>query len=207
MKDYLVVNVDDIRTNFFAKRLPVMPLPLAILPGGIQRLKIFEPKYLSMIKVAIEGEGFVVCLHKKDSPYSSSNWGVWVKIIDFNLGEGSILLIDIQALTMVKLNTVERDACGLLTAALTPIQHWGFREISAETRELVESLREIFKSHISLRELYKKTHFYDANWVCARFIEVLPLSLNEKEKFIFDYSFDQIEGFLHTLIQGTVKNS
>jgi Lon protease-like protein len=189
------------------ERLPVMPLPLVILPGGIQRLKIFEPRYLSMIKRAIKEEGFVVSLLKPDSAYATSSWGVWVKIIDFNLGSGNILLIDIQALTMVEITSVERDSSGVLIAELTHREHWGFRDIDASTTALVENLRDIFKQHISLRKLYKKTHFYDANWVCARYIEVLPLSLNEKEKFIFDYSFDQIENFLHTLIQGPIRNN
>ncbi|WP_083700402.1 LON peptidase substrate-binding domain-containing protein [Shewanella sp. UCD-KL12] len=200
-------DINPLQVSQFAKHLPVMPLPMVILPGGIQRLKIFEPKYISMIKKAIKGDGFVVCLQKKHSPYSCSNWGGRVKIIDFNLAEGNILLIDIQALNLVKLGEVERDIGGLLSATFTPLSHWGFREISSETRELAESLQDIFQSHISLRDLYKKTYFHDANWVCARFIEILPLSLNKKEKFIFDYSFDQIEGFLHTLIQGKVKNS
>jgi hypothetical protein len=193
--------------DFFAERLPVMPLPLVLLPGGIQRLKVHEPKHLSMIKSAIKGEGFVVSLLKPDLPHTCSSWGVWVKIIDFNLGSDNILLIDIQALAMVELSNLTRDANGLLRSELTLREHWGYREIESDTEGLVRNLRDIFKQHISLRQLYKKTHFYDANWVCARYIEVLPLSLNEKEKFIFDYSFDQIEGFLHTLIQGTTRNS
>lgn len=193
--------------GLFFERLPVMPLPLVILPGGIQRLKVHDPKHLSMIKSAIKGEGFVACLLKPELPYTCSSWGVRVKIIDFNLGSGNILLIDIQALTMVDITSVERDSSGVLSADLTPRKHWGFRGIDSASIALVDHLRDIFNQHISLHKLYKQTHFYDANWVCARYIEVLPLSLNEKEKFIFDYSFDQIEGFLQTLIQGTTINS
>jgi|GEM_PF-292293 len=207
---YRVVIMEEVNLatqSLFVERLSVMPLPLVLLPGGIQRLIIYEPRYLSMVKSAIEGRGFVVSLFKPDSPYSCSSWGVRVQIIDFNLGPGNILLIDVQALAMVELTHLAREASGLLRADLTPREHWGYREIGSGAVALVEHLGDIFKQHINLRELYKKPHFYDANWVCARYIELLPLSLNEKEKFIFDYGFDQIEGFLHTLIQGPIRNS
>ncbi|NRD74268.1 hypothetical protein HQQ94_13685 [Shewanella sp. VB17] len=188
------------------ERLPVMPLPLVLLPGGIQRLKIYEPKSISMVKSAIKGRGFVVSTVTPDAPYHSSPWGVWVKVIDFNLTKDNILLIDIQGISMVEFTDLTREDSGALSTNSTLCKLWGYREMGPDISLLVEHLRDIFKQNSSLNKLYKKTHFYDVNWVFSRYIELLPLSLSDKEKFIFDYSFDQIEGFLHTLVQGPIRH-
>ena len=46
--------------------LPVFPLGLVALPGTIQSLQIFEPRYINMIKNCMSNDhGFVIVLQKK----------------------------------------------------------------------------------------------------------------------------------------------
>ena len=43
--------------------LPIFPLGLVALPGSIQSLQIFEPRYVKMIKSCMsENHGFVIVL-------------------------------------------------------------------------------------------------------------------------------------------------
>ena len=47
--------------------LPIFPLGLVALPGSIQSLQIFEPRYLKMIKKCMsDNHGFVLVLKKND---------------------------------------------------------------------------------------------------------------------------------------------
>ena len=63
--------------------LPIFPLPVFILPGGIIRLRIFEPRYLKMIKIATQGEGFVIWLNPQTSEKPMIKWGSWVEVVKF----------------------------------------------------------------------------------------------------------------------------
>lgn len=187
-------------------RLALLPLPLVLLPGGIQRIKIFESKHLALIKEAAKGNGFVLSLFKPDLPHKSSLWGVQVKVIDFEFDD-HFLVVDIQAEDLVCLTEISQSAEGVLFANVAPKTHWESRQITPDMKILVKQLRAIFHKHPNLKRLYRKTYFNDPNWVCARFIEVLPLSLNEKEKCILEYRLDQIEAFLNTIISGpTIKS-
>jgi len=68
--------------------LPVFPLGIVALPGNIQHLQIFEPRYLKMVKDCMSnGHGFVVVFQKQHSnndDYEISKKGSYVEIIDFN---------------------------------------------------------------------------------------------------------------------------
>ena len=71
--------------------LPIFPLPVFLLPNGITRLRIFEPKYLKMIKIATKGQGFVITPNYKETNSSDVIWGSQVEVINFDQGE-SILM-------------------------------------------------------------------------------------------------------------------
>ena len=67
---------------------PVFPLGLVALPGSIQSLQIFEPRYINMVKECMSnGHGFIIVLQSKlesISDYGMSKKGTYVEIIDFN---------------------------------------------------------------------------------------------------------------------------
>ena len=47
-------------------KLPVFPLGLVVLPGTIQSLQIFEPRYIDMVKKCMQdSSGFVITLQSK----------------------------------------------------------------------------------------------------------------------------------------------
>ena len=68
--------------------LPVFPLGLVALPGTIQNLQIFEPRYINMVKDCMENNhGFVIVFQKQvlnKNEYEISKKGSYVEIIDFN---------------------------------------------------------------------------------------------------------------------------
>ena len=71
-------------TSSKINKLPVFPLGLVGLPGTIQTLQIFEPRYLSMVKNCMSTDtGFVITLSKNNqSGENFMSQGTFVEIID-----------------------------------------------------------------------------------------------------------------------------
>ena len=83
----------------------IFPLPLFILPQGYTRLRIFEPRYLNMVKNALQNEvSFVLCTFEHDTPFNISAQGCLVDIIDFDQDDNGMLLIDVRASQSVQIN-------------------------------------------------------------------------------------------------------
>ncbi|MGB2162340.1 MAG: LON peptidase substrate-binding domain-containing protein, partial [Gammaproteobacteria bacterium] len=68
--------------------VPIFPLKIVALPGSIQSLQIFEPRYVNMVKNSLkEDSGFVIAFFEEENSESSvaiSKKGTYVRIIDFN---------------------------------------------------------------------------------------------------------------------------
>ena len=62
--------------------LPIFPLGLVALPGSIQSLQIFEPRYVNMIKSCMsENHGFVIVLQNNEiKDFEISKKGTYVEI-------------------------------------------------------------------------------------------------------------------------------
>jgi len=54
----------DILMKKITVTLPIFPLPVFLLPGGVTKLRIFEPRYLKMVSTASSGQGFVAWLQE-----------------------------------------------------------------------------------------------------------------------------------------------
>ena len=88
----------------------IFPLPIFVLPEGYTRLRIFEPRYLNMVKTALQNNvGFVLCTYQHDTPFNISAQGCLVDIIDFDQDPSNMLLIDVYAAKSVQINDVYQD--------------------------------------------------------------------------------------------------
>ena len=55
--------------------LPIFPLKLVVLPGTIQGLQIFEPRYLNMVKQCMSNASNFVISYKSDKFDDFDFWG------------------------------------------------------------------------------------------------------------------------------------
>ena len=103
--------------------LPVFPLGIVALPGTIQYLQIFEPRYLSMVKNCMRTDtGFVITLAKNNqSGESFESQGTFVEIIDFNQLPNGLLGITVRGSQKVSIKSVEQLESGLHYASISPI--------------------------------------------------------------------------------------
>ena len=87
------------------KSLPIFPLGIVVLPGNIQSLQIFEPRYIEMVKDCMKtNAGFVIVLQKDaiDEQLSISDHGTYVEIIDFNTLPNGLLGITAVSYTHLR---------------------------------------------------------------------------------------------------------
>ncbi|WGV98652.1 LON peptidase substrate-binding domain-containing protein [Vibrio sp. YMD68] len=190
--------------------LPVFPLPIFLLSGGMQRLRIFEPKYLKMVSQATQNDGFIIGLFKKENPFSVAGWGTHVKIVNFDMGEDGVLTIDVLAESMVKLVNIDTQKDGLVIAQSEPLAHWSSEQDTTSIEAdgvvgLSKTLKSLFDTHNEFSALYQTRYLSYSKWVCARLLEIIPLSLEEKEMFIHDLSFTQLKELLSSMCERKSK--
>ena len=104
--------------------LAVFPLPIFLLPGGRQRLRIFEPKYLAMVAHAAQGDGFIIATQDSTNSEHLSSWGTKVSIVDFNMSDDQILEIDVEGQQLVQLHGPFRDDDDLIKSQFRLLPHW-----------------------------------------------------------------------------------
>ena len=181
-------------------KLPLFPLPIFILPNGIARLRIIEPRYLKMVKIAAQQQGFVIRLTTDDIQESDLSWGSWVEIINFNLGKDGVLELDVQCQNLVTLSSIEEDTDKLQFANVNVAKHWSQELQQTNNRNLFKPLYDLFRKDSLLADLYKDMPKQNANWVVARWLELLPVTLNVKKSFIQEQSFEQAKQFVQSII-------
>jgi Lon protease-like protein len=178
--------------------IPVMPLAIFLLPLGITRLRIFEQRYLNMVKVASKENGFAILLHDKsdiDEPIAS-----WVEIIDFDKTDEGILQIDVQCKSLVRVNNPSVDKNQLMWAGTEILPHWPVQSNDDTSLRLSHLLRMLFEENIDLFTLYGKNFVDKPAWVTARWLELLPIKNKEKAHFFLSNSYQQANSFLADLL-------
>ena len=183
----------------------IFPLPLFILPEGYTRLRIFEPRYLHMVKSALkDNTGFVLCTFEHDTPFNISAQGCLMDVIDFDQDNNGTLLIDVFASQSVQINDVYQDEQelrhGLVSDCNAPYWYKDSNNEIGKHQRLHDSLKDVFSGNPELSALYKQTHFNKLPWIAARWLELLPISIEKKQQLAFETNFDNLLSFLHTVI-------
>lgn len=186
-------------------KLPIFPLPVFLLPEGITRLRIFEPRYLKMIKIAAKGEGFIICLNHQDLESSLIKWGSWVEIVNFYQGEDGVLEIDVKCKALVDIHTIEKDRDNLHFGKVCETFHWSQGIDENPMSELGNSLEQVLINDNMLSELYLDCYSKNTSWVVARWLEILPVNIAIKSAFVDVHKYDEAKHFVQSII-GKDKN-
>ncbi|PKI14850.1 LON peptidase substrate-binding domain-containing protein [Colwellia sp. 12G3] len=184
--------------------LPIFPLPIFLLPGGVTKLRIFEPRYLKMVSIASSGQGFVIWLKDKkvkdNAIVDQILWGSWVDIINFDQGEDGVLEVDVKCKSLIEINSIEQDSDNLHFGEVSIIKHWSETSIDNAGAELSKSLETVFSENKRLNDLYTKKSLNNTPWVLARWLEILPLDLGVKNKFVVNNNFKEAKAFVESVI-------
>lgn len=186
--------------------LPIFPLPVFLLPDGITRLRIFEPRYLKMVTIAMKGHGFVIWLTHQKQEKQTPEWGSWVEVINFDQGKDGVLEIDVKCKALVNINSIEKNADNLHLGKVCEIFHWSQCIDEKPTTDLQKSLKEVLLNDAMLSELYAHNQSQSTNWVVARWLEILPVNLAIKSDFVDTHNYDQAKHFVQSIISQDKKS-
>lgn len=187
------------------KQLAVFPLPIFLLPHGRTKLRIFEPRYIRMVKESNERGGFILSYLQKDKEFLSSDWGAWVEIVDFETLSDGMLGITIEARRLVSLSGFYYEEDKLLNATIHELQHWTSNVVSVESlsqQSISQAYSELLQQQAQLAEFYPEPTITDSTWLIARWLEVLPLNTEIREKLTHKDSFKLALKTVETIILG-----
>ena len=180
--------------------IPIFPLKSIILPGGQFPLRIFERRYLDMIKDSLKtNSGFVIALTKKDADYISSvhDYACYVEIVDWSQLDGGLLGITVEGKSLVTLSNCKLDETNLLRGNAQQIKSGIDHLIPQKYQILSKFYRKIYPE-IKAYIFHNKSRYNDANWIGFRLIECLPIEISDKADLIAtNEPLDRLEKILH----------
>jgi len=168
--------------------LPLFPLNTVIFPGGQLPLRIFEQRYLDMVKQAIaENSPFGICAIREGAesgapavPYSV---GTLVRVTDWDMPQTGILHIGTQAEERFVIRSTRTEPGGLLVGTVETVSGEAATAVPQELELAVEILRHIIDEYGDAH--FPAPHeFGNAVWVGYRLSEVLPLTLSIKQNLL-----------------------
>ncbi|WP_370260205.1 LON peptidase substrate-binding domain-containing protein [Idiomarina sp.] len=187
------------------QRLPLFPLTAHVMPNGKLKLRIFEQRYTRLVKQCMANQSeFVVCMFdpgidKYDSEYILP-FGTAVTIIDFEMLNDGFLGITVQGERRVKIKHHEFEEDGLRVGDVEVLPFWQHTPITDEVVVLKERLEEIYGVYPELGDLYDEKPFEQLDWVCQRWLEILPLDVHTKQELIKSQSSEQVADYLLNLV-------
>lgn len=168
--------------------LPLFPLGTLVFPGGRLPLRIFEQRYLDMIKRAIADDTpFGVCAIREGQevgtpavPYSV---GTRVRIVEWDMPQTGIFHIETVGLDRFVIRNTRTEPSGLLIGQVEPVSVEAPAAIPDEYELAAEVLEHIVGEYGESR--FPPPHaLNDAVWVGYRLSEVLPLSLSIRQNLL-----------------------
>lgn len=176
----------------------LFPLNTVLFPGSILPLKIFEQRYLNLIKECMKNQtGFVTVLISEGKEVGATpqiyRTGCYVEIIDWQSLPGGLLGISVQAQHRVKLcdSSVRHD--GLLLAEATRFE--SVLDKKPALPEAFESLSDTLKqllNHPFAQQYKDLVNFNNAADICYRLGELLPISNKQKQLLLESETTEQI---------------
>lgn len=165
-------------------QVPLFPLNTVLFPGGPLPLRIFEARYLDMIGDCISNDApFGVLLIRKGAevgPATTHEVGTLARVVDWYLGSDGLLGITACGEQRFRLISSHRAPGGLNVGEIEILPPEREVPLPAEYQPMASILAGVLDD---LGRLYEdlERNFEDAGWVTNRFVEILPIDLEEKQ--------------------------
>ncbi|HBY38603.1 LON peptidase substrate-binding domain-containing protein [Marisediminitalea sp.] len=186
--------------------IPLFPLSAHLLPGGHMALRIFEPRYVRMVKEACAGNGyFVLCMLNSRGDQASNEHifpiGTLCKIVDFDLLDDGLLGINVEGVCCVSVENIKTEADGLRIGDCTEQHHWSCVIEDEKISPLRIKLELIYDKYPEIARLYPELKFNDPMWVIYRWLELLPVDAANKQAFLGEKNCDNVLNYISELVR------
>jgi Lon protease-like protein len=177
-----------------AETLGLFPLHAVLLPGAALGLRVFEARYLDLVRDCGRcGRGFGVCLLLDDAHIDGGEagaaatpaaWGTEARIEDFGAEPGGVLTLRVRGHRRFRVvHTRVRDN-GLLVGDVEWREPDGDDELRPEHALLGTLLQKILEQAGGEHANPGPAQAGDAAWVGWRLAELLPLSVVQRQALL-----------------------
>jgi hypothetical protein len=168
--------------------LPLFPLNAVLFPGGTMALRVFEQRYMTLVKDCFKHDGsFGVCLIAEGSEVGAvavpHTVGTEARIVAWDMTRPGILNITVRGGERFRILSSEADRAGLLQASIEPVAAEPALPVPAKLAALVPLLQAMAVDAGAGR-LPPPHRFEDAAWVGHRFCELLPIPALARQKLL-----------------------
>ena len=181
--------------------LPIFPLNTVLFPGGTLPLRIFEARYMDMVRRAMrDASEFGVCLISKghevgERGIETEAIGCRARIDDWNMEQLGVLQIATTGTERFRIVSHAVQADGLMIADVEPLERETYAPLPEEAGACAALIDRIVTqweaseqssdpNAVNRPPIAKPYRFDDATWVGNRLSEVLPISLSAKQKLM-----------------------
>ena len=169
--------------------IPLFPLSTVLFPGGLLSLRVFERRYLDMVRdCARGGDGFGVCLilqgREVGEPAIPAAIGTLAHIVDFYTLPDGLLGIRASGGRRFRVDRSRVRDNGLAHALVQVWPDEACVAIPPEFLLLVTILERLLEKTGGPHSKAARTCFDDAGWVGFRLAETLPLENAERQHLL-----------------------
>ena len=164
--------------------IALFPLNIVLFPEGLLPLRIFETRYVDMVRRCMRGElRFGVVLIREGSevgPAETFDVGTMAKIVDFHQLSDGFLGLSCVGEQRFRIAGRSRQSDGLNLADVGMLEMEERVAVPGRHARLAELIKSVLPQ---LGEVYKgvKMRLDDAAWVGHRLAEILPIPATQKQ--------------------------
>jgi uncharacterized protein len=167
---------------------PLFPLNTVLFPGGVLPLRIFEARYVDMVRRCMrEGNAFGVVLIRDGLEAGGAaiahSVGTLAQIVDFDQLPDKLLGITCRGTQRFRTLTARVQQDGLHVAHIGLLSPDPVIELPEEFVHYAKLLEQALPQ---MGDFFKhlQPKYSDAAWVSGRLAEIMPLALQDKQKLL-----------------------
>ncbi len=172
-----------------ADTLPLFPLQTVLVPGASLSLRIFETRYLDLVRdCGRSGTGFGICLildgDEAGAPAVPAAVGTEARIEDFGSTEDGLLMLRVRGWRRFTVLRTQTRGNGLVEAEVDWCDPDPDDELRPEHGLLGNVLQQAIEQAGGEFAKVPPSRFDDAAWVGWRLTELLPLSNLQRQMLL-----------------------
>lgn len=185
--------------------IPLFPLRTVLFPGGYLPLRIFEQRYLTMVRECARSDsGFGVCLIREGeeavSPVKTTEVGTYAQIIDWYTLQDGLLGVSATGTVRFKTENAWQEDDGLFRAEVQVLPEPPASPVPEAFSILSDVLARFMEKVEHQYPEYTPAHLQDASWVGYRLAELLPLGGIEKQHLLeLEDPVDRLQGLIEVM--------
>jgi Lon protease-like protein len=169
--------------------IPLFPLRTVLFPEGFLPLRIFEQRYLTMVRdCASNNSDFGVCLilegEEAIAPVRPASVGTLAEIVDWYTLEDGLLGVSAIGADRFRVQHTQRQADGLMLGQVELLAEPASQPVPEAYSVLTQVLARFMEKVGDQYPGFTPENMDDATWVGYRLAELLPLAAIEKQQLL-----------------------